>query len=153
MHADYAIVTLYVLIMPMWIILSVWAGRRSSAWAFTPRWHRLVVPAFRGFFLLSLPFENLFAERPFLLPVFVTGSLATLGWLGWRFIYLKQAPHTLPRGDSVAYNAGYIANLLAFALACHSFVCAAVMINVSIPMLLVREHYRRSAPLQSDGPR
>lgn len=69
MHPDYAIVTLYVLIMPVWIALSVRAGRRAGAWAFTPRWHRLLVPAFRAFFLLSLPFEMLLAERSDRLPM------------------------------------------------------------------------------------
>lgn len=143
--ADSAILTLYALIMPVWVALSVWVGRRSSAWAFTPRWHRVLVPAFRLFFLVTLPLENLLAERRFMLPVFAIGAVATVGWLGWRWWYLARAPRSLPREDSVRYNTGYIANLVAFALACHSFVCVVVMINVSLPMLLVRERYARRA--------
>jgi hypothetical protein len=139
----------YVLVMPAWLAVSAWARRRATAWAFTPRWHRRAVPAFRAFFLLTLPLEFLLAERVFLPPVFIIGAVATLGWLAWRARFLARAPAVLPRAESVRYNLAYVANLGVFALACHSFVCLVVMLNVSVPLLLVREaRVRRDGCLQ-----
>ncbi|WP_067562511.1 hypothetical protein [Halofilum ochraceum] len=137
---------LYALVVPVWVALSFWTARRAEAWRFTPRWHGALVPVFRLFFLATLPFETLLADRPFIAPVFVIGSLATVTWLLWRFWYLYRAPDLLPRADSVQYNTAYLANLIALALACHSFVCVAIMINVSLPMLLVRERCARRTP-------
>jgi len=137
------ILVLYAGVMPIWIALSVWAARRSAAWRFTPRWHQRLVPLFRAFFLVTLPLEYAMAERAFVPAVFVIGTVATLGWLAWRATYLARAPASLPAEDSVRYNAAYIANLVALALACHSFVCLVVAINVSVAMLLVREHRAR----------
>lgn len=129
--------------IPFWIALSLWTVHRSTAWRFTPRWHGMLVPIFRLFFLATLPLETVLADRPFVAPVFIIGSTATVAWLLWRAWYLYRAPAVLPREDSVRYNTAYLANLIAFALACHSFVCLVVMINVSLPMLLVREHCAR----------
>lgn len=103
----------------------------------------MLVPVFRLFFLVTLPLETVLADRPFITPVFVIGSLATIAWLLWRAWYLSRAPGVLPREDSVRYNTAYLANLIAFALASHSFVCLVVMINVSLSMLLVREQCAR----------
>lgn len=143
MSAEGVILTFYLAVMPLWVALSFQAGRRGAAWRFTPRWHSILVPVFRAFFLVSLPLELLLAERPFILPLFVIGALATVGWLVWRWIFLVRTPTVLPQDTSVHYNLGYLANLVAFALACHSFVCLVVMINVSVPMLLVRERWAR----------
>lgn len=140
------VLVLYGLVLPVWIALSAWAGRRAREWRFTPPWHRRAVPLFRAFFLLTLPFEYVLADRVFLPAVFVTATAATLGWLAWRAIYLLRAPPELPRADSVRYNAAYVANLLSFALACHSFVCLALLINISLPMLLIRERLARRGP-------
>ena len=137
------ILALYAGVMPVWVALSVWLGCRSAAWQFTPRWHRWLVPAFRAFFLVTLPLEFILAQRDFVPVVFVIGALAALAWLVWRTAYLARAPACLPAEDSVRYNVAYIANLVALALACHSFVCLVVAINVSIPMLLVRERWAK----------
>jgi len=137
------ILALYTGVMPIWIALSAWAARRSHAWRFTPAWHRRLVPLFRAFFLVTLPLEFAMADRVFVPAVFIIGTVATLAWLGWRAAYLARAPAALPAEDSVRYNAAYIANLVALALASHSFVCLVVAINVSVAMLLVREHRAR----------
>ncbi len=141
-----AVLGLYAVVLPVWLALSFWSSHRAGAWAFTPRWHRRAVPLFRAFFLVTLPLEFVLAERAFLAPVFVIAAGASLAWLAWRAAYLARAPARLPRADSVRYNGAYVANLAVFALACHSFVCLAVMINVSLPLLLVREHCARRAP-------
>ncbi len=110
----------------------------------------MLVPVFRLFFLATLPLEILLADRPFITPVFVIGAIATVGWLLWRAWYLYRAPVVLPREDSVRYNTAYLANLIAFALASHSFFCVVVMINISLPMLLVREYYGRRLTYGTD---
>ena len=141
-----AILVLYAAVVPLWMTLSAWTIRRARNWAFTPSWHRRVVPAFRVFFIGTLPLEVFLAERPFILPVFAVGAAATLGWLAVRARYLLTAPRELPAADSVRYNLAYVANLATFALACHSFACLVVMLNVSIPLLLVREAHARGGP-------
>jgi hypothetical protein len=140
-----AILGLYFLVLPVWIALSIWTFRRSNEWTFTPKWHRRMVPALRVSFLATLPFEALLAERTFIPVLFVIGAAATMFWIGWRIRYLSHAPTTLPREDSVNYNIAYIINLMAFALALHSFVCVVIMANLSLFLLMIRLRYDRLA--------
>ena len=138
------IVGFYAAVAPIWAALSAWSLGRTRTWAFTPNWHRRAVPAFRAFFLLTLPFEVVISERQFIPAVFAIAGLATVVWLGWRAWYLWTRPGPLPAHESVRYNTAYVAGLALFALACHSFVCLAVMLNVSVPLLLLRERAARA---------
>ncbi len=139
-----AIATLYVAVLPVWVGLSAWSAPRVRAWAFTPAWHRRVAPWFRAVFLISLPVEALLVEPAFRWPIFLIGAATTLYWLGWRLRYLIRAPYTLPAADSVRYNLVYLVNLVAFGLACHSYTCVTVLVNIGLAMLMVREHYART---------
>jgi len=134
-----AIAVVYVVVAPLWGLLALWTRAHAGSWAFTPRWHRTAVPLVRALFVLTLPLEAMLAERTFIPSLFVLGTVATLFWLGWRFHYLSRAPRPLPRGDSVRYNMAYLANLLSFGLACHSFVCVVVALSVGMALLMVRE--------------
>lgn len=150
--ATVAVFGLYGLFLPLWLALSAWTAARARGWAFTPRWHRAVVPCLRTLFLLSLPLEFVIADRVFLPPLFGLAGVATLGWLGWRLVYLVRAPRELPPDDSFRFNAAYLGGLITFALACHSYLCLAVMINVSLPLLLVRERYQQRRLCMSGSP-
>lgn len=132
------IIGFYLVALGWWMVLAAAASWRGDRWAFTPRWHAWAVPAFRAFLLLSLPVEYLRQNHAFDSRLFTLGAAGTLAWLAIRSVYLWRQPAPLPPSASVVYNLFVIVNLVAFAIAMHSFICLAVMIHISIPALWLR---------------
>lgn len=133
----------YALALAWWFVLAAIHRYRQDHWDFVPRWHGWGVPLFRAFFLVSLPIEYSSGDRPFDPTVFAIAATATVGWLAVRSAWLWHRRAPQPAAESVAYNLLVVANLIAFALAMHSFVCLAVMINISLPALWLRYRYLR----------
>jgi len=151
-EASSLLLVFYALVIVPWVLLSALLWRRSKDWAFTPRWHGIGVPVFRVFLLGTLPLEQLLEDRPFVPAAFALGAAATAGWLLVRAHYVLTAPQPYPPEDSIAYNIGYIVNLIAFAIAMHSWVCLAVMINISLPALWLRYRWLRRMPGERSVP-
>ncbi len=139
------VITLYSVALVWWASLAAVQWRRRDAWQFTPRWHGYGVPLFRAFFLLSLPVEYSRGQHQFDGGVFVIAGAATVGWLAVRTAYLARRPAPRAAAESVRYNLFVTANLLAFGLAMHSFVCLSVAVNISIPALVLRYHWLMAA--------
>lgn len=133
----------YVVFILLWSIISLRLRSINQNWNFTPKWHRYLVPAFRIFFLASLPLEFILAKREFIPALYGLGFSGTLFWLARRGFMVFNNKQPLKTFESISYNVYYVANLICFGLLMHSFVCLSLLINVSTIFLLIRvKHFK-----------
>ncbi len=133
----------YGALLVIWSLISWRLRPLKQEWDFTPKWHVRLVPAFRTFFLLSLPMEIMLTDRNFIPALYCLGLVGCLIWLGVRGRFVERAAQPLSAFSSITYNVYYIANLICFGLLMHSFVCLSILINISAGFLFVRiKHYQ-----------
>jgi hypothetical protein len=140
-QSHYLLIGSYLVMLGFWTIVSWKIRAHNGNWGFTPAWHRKVVPTFRFVFLLSLPMEFFLAGRTFIPELYLLGLIGTIAWLGKRFHFLFREPRPYSALSSIPYNVYYTINLICFGLFMHSFVCLALLINMSALLLLIRVHY------------